>query len=202
MFDGNSRRAPRHTSSLSFPTQKTHHHSLSSLSLPHPKKSRTNEIGKIEWSLNSNDDELLSTKLCRGGSDFTQNTRGDCAQCRIVLPLHKIYFTYNRSGCCCSRCFGCRHTLRSLLPCVLSTEETTERALWWSKSWLRFGKLIIAQECQPRQWFIDDVRIEFFFCCCSIFDITSTLRSGRAKCANLFLPLSHLSRSLCGAFLD
>lgn len=105
------------------------------------------------------------------------------------------YFTYNRSGCCCSRCFGCRHTLRSLLPCVLSTEETTERALWWSKSWLRFGKLIIAQECQPRQWFIDDVRIDFFLLLHFRHNFDTSFRSCQVR-ESLSPPLTPLSLAM------
>lgn len=87
-----------------------------------PTRSRTNEIGKIEWNLNSNDDELLLiffAKFCRGGSDFTRNTCGDCAQRRNSLPLQIIHSEFSNCCCCCCRfrrvfgCCGRRHTL----PC-------------------------------------------------------------------------------------
>lgn len=155
MFDGNS--IEFHSSHhhyhflLRIYARKTHHLLSVDFSLSHIFRfsfvpsldfvSHKNEIGKIEWSLNSRwRVERRYKYFCRGGSDSTRNTRGDCAQCQIFLPL--FWFTLLSTAAAVAAGFLvlCWH----FSLCIVNIG---------GKSWLRFVKLIIAK-CQQKRWIV------------------------------------------------
>lgn len=114
---------PRHTFSES--------RSFPALNLMSHKWNRENRM-KLEFVQESNDDSKM---FCRGGSDSTRNTRGDCAQCQIFLPLFRL--TLLSTAAAAAFFARCRHSS----VCIVNGG---------GKSWLRFGKLIIAK-CQHKR---------------------------------------------------